>query len=712
MYRCLFLRFLSRFEGLCPSTTCALLVFVSAALPISAIPAFAQNAQSVTELPEVVVEGATLAAPAAKPKKATAASSESDGQAAPQSDEAVGADEAQTAAATAGGVPVSEVGSAVTVITSAQLKARQIRYAADALRSVPGVSVGQTGSPGGKTQVRIRGAEANHTLVVIDGIEANDPNDGDFDWSNLPADDIERIEVIRGAQSGIYGSKAIGGVINVITKSGRGPISLSAQVEYGGYDTTGVAVRASGGTERAWLAASAQYREQNEFNIAIFGTEDDPWDNATVNLRGGFSLLDNLTLGFVVRNTNKFVNTDPEQLIAQTGLSGAVDGPNTTDVDFFLGGLNLRWDMFDNALTHVFKANRTRTGTASTSGFGDSDNIGEVNTYSYLATYRFATPGLLQSSHSLSGFIEHKQEGFTPISAFTDGVKRERENLATVAEYRGSFYDRVFVGASVRKDDNDTISDFTTWRSSVAVDLHELGLRPHASVGTGVALPGLFEQFGAVIDVFVGNPDLEPEESFSWDAGVEFTLLKGTATLDVTYFEADLTDEIAGFGNSLINLVGTSERRGIEVAAQLAVMPNLWLGASYTYLDATEPDGTEEIRRAPHSGRADVTYRFDEGRGTFNVAAVYNGEMTDRNFLPFPQPPVIVTLDEYWLVTAGASYELKPGFELYGRVENLLDERYEEVSGFNTLGIAAYAGVRVKLEDTATASWAEGANAK
>jgi vitamin B12 transporter len=132
-------------------------------------------------------------------------------------------------------------------------------------------------------------------------------------------------------------------------------------------------------------------------------------------------------------------------------------------------------------------------------------------------------------------------------------------------------------------------------------------------------------------------------------------------------------------------------------------MPNLRLGASYTYL--TDPSGVEEIRRPPHSGRADVTYLFDWARGTLNVAAIYNGNMTDTNFGSFPA--TTVTLGEYLLLNASVSYRLQPNLEIYGRVENALNENYQEISGFNTPGIAAYTGVRITLDDPTTASWAK-----
>jgi len=206
-----------------------------------------------------------------------------------------------------------------------------------------------------------------------------------------------------------------------------------------------------------------------------------------------------------------------------------------------------------------------------------------------------------------------------------------------------------------------------------------------------------------VLGVFVGNPNLNPETSLGWDTGVEFTLPFGQSFLDVTYFKANLKDEIAGFGNTIRNLEGESTRNGTEVALRSQLTPWLYLGASYTRLNAKDPDGIKEIRRPKHSGKAEVITLFDEGRGNVSLSAAYNGEMTDRNFGTFPA--TVVTLDSYWLMTLAASYKIQSQVELFGRVENLLNTDYEEVSGFNTPQIAAYAGVRIHLEDPSTAHW-------
>jgi vitamin B12 transporter len=655
------------------------------------------EAQSI-QLPGIRVEGATLEArPVARP--------------APTPDPADAGPPSDAQAEGASGIPREKIGTAVTVITGEELRAQQVRYVADALRSLPGVSVSRSGGPGNLTQVRIRGAEANHTLVLIDGIEANATSDGDFDFATLLTDDIERIEVLRGPQSGLYGSKALGGVINIITKSGKGPLTATVRVEGGAYGTGDFAARVSGGSDRAWFAASVQNRASLYFNNAPIGSEMDPWRNLTLSLRGGVMLMPGMVLDFTLRSVERRLQFDRDEVPLGGVLTRQTDSANISNLDTFLGGVNLRWDMFGGALSHVLSANRNVTQVESlTSGLfgGLSDNLSEIDRFSYLATYRFATPEFLAAKHAISGQVQKQIERFTPGPATPgpfgpDGIERERSQLATIGEYRGEFFNRVFFTGSLRHDDNDSVQDFTTWRTAVSIPWPEMAMRPHASIGTGVALPGMFEQFGSILGVFVPNPNLKPEQSRGWDAGVEFTLLKDRAFFDVTYFRANLTDEIVGFGTSLINLDGASERRGVELELRTKLVPWLMFGASYTFLNATEPDGSPEIRRPRNAARADLTYLFADGRGTFNVAAIYNGDMKDRNFGTFPA--TVVTLDDYWLLSTALTYKLQPGVELFGRVENLLDSHYEEISGYNTPGIAAFAGVKLTFGGPDGLSW-------
>ncbi|MEQ1711608.1 MAG: TonB-dependent receptor [Hyphomicrobium sp.] len=693
-------------------------------------------AQAVDQLPPVIVQGATIDKPKIAPKPAATYSNDEDDAPAPKqakpkaATKAAGGKASVPASAPAaavmpqpesdatgsasadlsGGVPIDRIGSPVSVITGQQLRAQQIRHAGEALRSLPGVHVSQSG---GTVQVRMRGAEGNHTLVLIDGIEANDTSIGEFNFADLLAEDIEQIEVIRGGQSGLYGSRAIGGVINITTKGGRGPLTFGLRTEGGSFRTRDVAGRVSAGNERLHFAASAQFRASDGYNFSPAGNEDDPYRHTSFAFKAGATVVEGVTVDMNLRRINKrtdYDNFDGPLGVAQT----AVDAPLQSEQTTWLAGGKLNWDMLGGALSHTLTGNwnnGTLTSYDKTDPgiFDNSTYISERLRFGYQGTVRFTTTAGMR--HAVSGLVENEAERFTPRVFFADSAERERSRLAYAAEYRGELFDRLFPTLSVRKEDNDKFEDFTTWKAAVSLKLPEIGMRPHASVGTAVALPGMFEQFGSILGTFVGNPNLTPEESFGWDAGVEFTMLAGKAVVDVTYFQTDLTNEITGFGNSLINLKGVSERKGVEVAGRVAVLPGVVVGASYTYLDATEPSGVAEIRRPRHAGRMDLNYGFDGGRGNLNVAAIYNGRSQDTTFFNQPFPVFFssgrVTLDDYWLLNVSASYKVAPGVELYGRVENALDADYQEVFGYNTAGVTAFAGVRLTYEDPSTIAWSQ-----
>jgi vitamin B12 transporter len=642
---------------------------------------------------------AVAAAPAAPPVAPAAT------VAAPAAGDASGNGGTDGPTSSVAGIAADKVGTSVAVVTAQDIKNQQIRNGADALRSLPGVSVSRSGTSAGLTQVRIRGAEGNHTLVLIDGIVANSGTTGEFDFSDLSADDIERIEVIRGAQAGLYGSGAIGGVINIITKGGKGPLTVTAKVEGGSMRTRDVSVGISGGNDKGYVAMSGHVRESNGFNIA---PQRDPFNAGfsdkedsrlgSFSLKVGGKITDASQVDVVVKNINKAGGRDGFGGV--TGLATAIDDGSRFSSNTWLAGVNLRFDMLNGALTHVIRANRNSTLQVDDDrsfGLFHTENLSVADKIGYLVTYRFATPMMFAAKHSVSGLIEQESELFKPRTDFRDAEDFTRKRLATVGEYRGEFGDRVFFNGSVRHDDNDSFKDYTTWRAAISVKVPELNMRPHASVGTGVKMPGFSEQFG-VYGGFIANPNLKPEESFGWDAGVEFTALAGRASLDVTYFKTDLTNQIAtqfvGFNYTAVNLTGQSQRQGVELAGRFKASNQLTLGASYTYLDAKRPNGTEEVRRAPRSGRVDANYAFLDGKANANVAVTYNGQMRDTAVDSATFSPVSVSLKDYTLVTAGASYKLQPGVEVFGRVENLLNQKYQEIYGYNTPGATAFAGMR------------------
>ena len=282
---------------------CSILALASAATSVLAAPVSAQEA---TELPPIVVEGATLEAPPVKRKKKAPAAQPGEGEGQPAAaKESDG--EGQSETGSVDGVPIDQVGSAVSVVTGTDLRNQQIRRAADSLQSLPGVSVSTQGTPNNLTVVRIRGAESNHTLVLIDGVEVNSATtDGFFDFSNLDADEIEQIEVLRGPQGGIYGTGAIGGVVNIITKSGKGPLTIRARGEGGAFGTRDGALQFSGGDDRLHGSLTIQGRQTDGFNISTTGDEDDQGKLSTFAFRGGVAPMENLKLDGTLRmSTNR-----------------------------------------------------------------------------------------------------------------------------------------------------------------------------------------------------------------------------------------------------------------------------------------------------------------------------------------------------------------------------------------------------------------------
>ena len=650
-------------------------------------------AQQPIALPGITIEGATLDKGRPPPQPGGV-----------PSQPPVAAAQA-TADETVLGVPAATVGNAVTIVSAEDLRRQQIRNAADALRSLPGVAVSRQGGVGNFTQVRIRGAEANHTLVLIDGIVANNTADGEFDFSNLPAEEIERIEIIRGPMSSLYGSNAVGGVINIISRRGQGPLTATLATETGAFATRGAHARLAGGSDKANLSLAYQWQQTNGFNVAPRGDERDGSRLSTFSLRAGAKLMENVSLEVTLRNSEKRADRDGfGDFSAPVGeLAQAFDDASSLTNSVFLGGANLKWETLSGNLSHEFKA--THNGTTTTDSdrtfLSNSKNISEADSFAYVATYRLDRPDIW-GKHSLSALVEKDDERFTPEGTFADGRTRERGRLSFAGEWRGGFANRLFLTAAVRRDDNDKFQDFTTWRTALSLPLPESQVRPHASVGTAVKLPTMFEQFGTD-QFFSPNPSLRPEQSFGWDAGLEVTLPGGKTSFDLTYFNANLTDKIDGFVATAkpgvftaANLPGESTRQGVEIAARTRLASNLTWGAAYTFTEARNAVGEREVRRPPHAARTDLTYGFASGRGSANLAVIYNGSTEDIGFvLPFFSPQLRVGLPPYWLVNAAASYKLEPGVEVFARVENLLDQHYQEAFGFDAAPLAAFAGVKL-----------------
>jgi vitamin B12 transporter len=617
---------------------------------------------------------------------------------------------------------LDRAGSAVSLISRDQIEERQAVLAADALRALPGVSVARSGPVGAQTQVRVRGAEANQLLVLIDGVEANDlATDDAFSFEHLTTADVERIEVVRGPQSALWGSDALAGVINVVTRRPTRLLETSGYVEGGSFGLANGGARI--GVRDGAIAASASlsHFRTDGVNASRVGFEEDAYDNTTFNLAGTMTVSPNLTLDASVRHTDATAEFDALDYV--DGVLLPVDADNQTDLGHTYARGGGRLDLADGRWSHElhYGITATDTDTAAENLFsGDVDRAsteGDKYGLYYQSAIRVTAADAAGPGDLLTLALDHEREEFSQRAAPSFfGDPNQDQGLHTTgfaAEYIAFLGSGLTLSASARHDDNSDFGDVNTWRTTASWRLRESGPRLHGSVGTGQKSPTFFERYGYTPDTFVGNPDLEPETSTGWDAGVEQRWLDGRLVTDLTYFRADLDDEINGFfcppptfACTAVNEPGESRRRGLELSAEAELSPAWSLTGSYTYTDAeeseTQPDGSDarvrEIRRPMHAAALNATARLLNGRLVVNGGVAYTGDREDDAFLLDPPFAARVDLDEYTLVNLAISYELSRRVTVYGRVENALSEDYEDVYGFNTPGAGAFAGLRVSLD--------------
>ncbi len=595
-------------------------------------------------------------------------------------------------------VPSREVGSSVTVITGEEMEARQIRVVADALRDVPGVSVSRTGPRGGFTQVRIRGNEGNHTKVFIDGVEVNDPSgDVEFDFANLLAADIERVEIIRGPQSALWGSDAIGGVINVITKRGKSGMRASGYLEAGSFDTYSgnAALRGAGKNYR--YALSGSFLKTQGINMSRLGSEKDGYKNGTLSVSGAVDPTETLELsvnGTYIKNN---VQSDLQDFAS--GLF--FDSDQERDGEQFYGRAQGKLKVFGGQWENIFGVNYTDTSFKNTIDQNfSSANTGTKSRLDYQSNVFFSTPDTAMD-HTVTLYAEYTHETFTNEFAGVAGATQKQSNDSTsvAGEYLLALDQRYFLTGSLRHDNNDLFKNATTYRITLAYQPPKTGTRVHSSFGTGVKNPGFFDLFGFA-PPFFGNPNLNPESSIGGDIGIEQKFFQERLVMDFTYFRSVLTDEIVldpTTFTTVINQTGESTRQGLEISATAAITKGLNLTAAYTYTDAKDPDGRDEVRRPKNIASLVLNYLLPSRKGNVNLNIQYNGPMEDSEF-GFLTPNDRVDLPSFTLVTLAGAYNFNKSVQLFGRIENLLDQDYEEVWSAQSPGIGVFAGVRLNTD--------------
>ena len=584
--------------------------------------------------------------------------------------------------------------ASVTIIDRKRIDRLGEPLAPALLRLAPSTAVTTLGPSGLLTEVRIRGAEANHTLLFIDGIRANDPAAGNIPrFELLNADLISRIEVVRGPQSALWGSEAIGGVIavnGVADAPGYG-----GQAEAGSFGFRRAGLSGSMVSDRASLAGAVGW--QRATGIDSFGApggDKDGYRNLSGRIRGTFAVSPAVRLGVAavaLTGRSQFDGFDPLSFERTDTLDSSRNRLAAGRAWAELGSENSSWS------GHVGGSLLGSSNRNFLAGDPLNRTRGTRRSFDAQVEHGFATGRV---SHRLIIAGETEREAFhardTVFGGFTN-QDRSRTHHALTAEWR-VIAGRFTSDLAVRRDVFNRFKDASSLRASLLADIGR-GFAVAGSYAEGIAQPTFFDLYGFFPGNFVGNPSLKPESSRGFEGSLRFRRLSLAATL--TAYRQRLHDEIVDvfdpvtFVSSTENRDGTSRRWGIEAEVAWQVGEKLQLSASYAYLRATQPDDAvdrqlQELRRPRHSGSVSLDGAW--GRWSYGASIAYVGSHLDREeIFPFG----VVRLDSYWLASARAAYAVRPGIELFARGSNLFGARYEDSVGYRTEGRGVFAGIKL-----------------
>jgi len=617
--------------------------------------------------------------------------------------------ELETLLVTAGLQPISirDVASSVTVITREEIEQRQVKYLSDLLRDVPGFSVSQAGGAGSQTQVRVRGAEANQLLVLMDGVRANDPAaSGEFQYQFALTSNIERIEIIRGPQSATWGNDAMAGVINIIRRKDVKSSYLSGNLEAGSFNSVNLGVDGGYSGDVFQLSGGLSYLDTDGTNISRTGNERDGAENLTGNIALEFDAGDSFSFRFsgqTVEASNEFDDID----YVNTGLPTDADRLTESRQNYLAG--ELRFEPLQSPWSGSFSVNRMDS---------DNDNFADGlwtgSTAAETLEFRLRGGAVFgdERNHRLGFALDREDVDFSQrgeASFFGDPNQDQSYDVNGYAlEYVGKPSTGFTWTLSGRLDDYSDFDNATTWQLAASYQLSP-ALRLRGSVGTGSKAPTFTERYGYYEDLFIGNPDLKPESSQGWEIGMDSNWAEGKYQFQLAYFDQDLQDEIDGFVFdpetflfTALNKDSDSSRKGIEAVFDTRLAKSFTLTASYTYTDATEMDAmgqpVREVRRPKHMASVSANYYFGDDRGNLNLNLNYAGSQQDIFYSPETFTSERVDMDAYTVVDVAAAWKLTRSLEITARISNLLDEEYEEVLGFVRPGRAVYAGLRGRFD--------------
>ena len=587
--------------------------------------------------------------------------------------------------------PISRVGSSVTVITREQLEQLGSNSVIEALRQVPGLNIVQTGSRGSTTSVFTRGGQSDFTLVMIDGVKLTDQA-GATNLAHITIDNVERIEVVRGPQSALYGADALSGVINIITRKGDGEPTVAVSLQGGNLDNNLETISVSGSSEAFNYSISASH-----FGTAnIDGITNDRYNNYVLSSRTGFTIEDTVDLSFIFRyQSSETGNPGPTQFLPEDP-DDENENHEWTFTIIYDQQLTEWWDHSFQA--SYFDENFVNTDPASQDPTFFNDFITDYDSQFNRINVKYQHNFRIFEDHIITVGTDWEQEEANIISSsdfgfgpMTDVIDEQRRNLGFYAQAMLTFYDRFDVVLGVRHDDNSEYGSETSPRVSANYLLESTGTRIKGSYGEGIKNPSFLDLFFPGF----GNPDLKPEKNEAWDVGVEQYLLDGDVVVGVTYFRSDFEELIGGFP---ITNFATAKSEGFEVELTAQLPYNLALRGAYTFTETEDDAGSDLIRIPKHLVSLNLNYVRD--KWMVNLDATYASERSDRTFAFIDADGDWVNditdddADSYVKLDLAAEYRLNDNISIIGSIENLLDDELEEVLGFENPGINFLAGVR------------------
>jgi vitamin B12 transporter len=575
--------------------------------------------------------------------------------------------------------PLSDSGKSISVIDITQIEQRQTATVADLLRTTPGVTLVRNGGPGSFTSIFIRGAQSEQTVALIDGVKLNDPSSpaGGFNFADLLTDGIERIEILRGPQSVLWGSQAIGGVVNLVTRPPTERLTARATGEYGSHDSRHLTGHLADTLGPVAFSADAGYLATDgisAFDRAFGGREDDGYRLFGANAKAVVTLSEAVSLDLRGFYTKSRVDLDgtPPPTFAFT---------DTADVQHqkqFVGYAGLNAATFGGRLRHRLAVDYTLVDRDSSGTLGRGRNVRyEYQGVAELAAWAKATFG-----------AEHQRESYRTFDGFSGVQKRHADIDSTYADLHLGPLDGLNLGGGVRYDDHSGFGHATTLSADASYTPNQGRTRLKASYGEGFKAPSLYQLYGDV-----GDPTLVPETAKGFDVGVVQKLFDDRIELGATWFtrrvrnliDFDLTSFTYG------NLAAV-RARGFELEARLRPVEGLGIEANYTYAKSTNRQrgdtnfGRDLARRPRRSFNLSADYRWPTGFSTGITVSHVSHSFDDAGNA--------VRLGGYTLVDLRAAWPVTDRIELFGRVENLFDERYETAFRYGQLGRAGYAGVR------------------